>query len=309
MIKNIYILVHVNKNILIRTSPNSKMQSAKCLGIIILALIFFIILLYQLFLLLEEKVLFVPDEKHIWSPDNSYRDIYFGEPKLHAWYFPINDINQPIILFCHGNIGNISYRRYVVDLCREINLSLFLFDYQGYGSSKGKATLDNIKRDGETAYNYLLQLGYSPDKIIVWGESLGGLVATHITAKYSCHRLLLLATFSDLSSLASQSTGFVGKVAYPFLIFQGESNLERIKRTNVPVLIIHSSEDEIIPYTHAEELYHNINHPWKSLITIHGKHATPYLTPEVIEEVMRFCWQSPQTTPYCLDILSHIAQK
>src|SRR5690606_3370995 len=112
------------------------------------------------------------------------------------------------------------------------------------------------------------QLGYSPDKIIVWGESLGGLVATHITLKYPCYRLLLLATFSDLSSLASQSTGAVGQMAYPFLIFQGESNLERIKRANIPVLIIHSSEDEIIPYTHAQELFHGINHPWKSLVTI-----------------------------------------
>lgn len=284
------------------------MQSAGYFGIIVLGLLFFIILLYQLFLLLEEKVLFTPDEKHVWTPNIPYRNVYFGEPRLHAWYFPINDTNQPVILFCHGNTGNISYRRYVVDLCREINLSLFLFDYQGYGLSRGRVTLDNLKQDGETAYNYLRQLGYSPDKIIVWGESLGGLVATHITLKYPCHRLLLLATFSDLSSLASQSTGVVGQMAYPFLIFQGESNLERIKRANIPVLIIHSSEDEIIPYTHAEELFHGINHPWKSLVTIRGKHGTPQLTLQVIEEVMRFCWQPPETTPYCLDILSRIAQ-
>ena len=280
---------------------------------LILVVITFIFFVYQIFLLLEDKVLFVPIKEHIWTPTSQYTNIMFTQnseqsPRLHAWYLPIDqEKKQPVVLFCHGNTGNISHRKYVVDLCREMHLSLFLFDYQGYGQSEGKTTLNGLKEDGEAAYNYLQRLGYSSDQIIVWGESLGGLVATHIASKYPCSRLLLMATFADLPSLATESSCLLGKIAYPFLSLQGESNLEKIRSITTPILIIHSIEDEIIPYSHAERLYTAINHPWKKFFLVKGGHGTPQLTPDIIEEVMRFCWQEPHVTPECLDILNYVA--
>jgi hypothetical protein len=188
-----------------------------------------------------------------------------------------------------------------------MKLSLFLFDYQGYGLSGGRTTLDSLKQDGEAAYNYIRELGYQPEQIIVWGESLGSIVATHIASKYPCHRLLLLAAFVDLPSLAKSANSLLIKAAYPFILLQGESNLARIKTIMVPTLIIHSIEDELIPYSHAKQLYQGIKHPWKSIITIKGCHGTPQLTPENIEEIMRFCWQKAQLTPRCHEILSYIS--
>ncbi len=279
----------------------------------VLILVIITILLYHVFLYLEEGTLFVPIKDYIWIPDQPYQDVIFGQSsRLHGWYFPIKQKiittrSSPVVLFCHGNTGNISHRKYVVDLCHEMHLSLFLFDYQGYGRSKGRTTLDTLKEDGEAAYLYLRQLGYQPEQIIVWGESLGGIVATHITSKYPCHRLLLMATFADLPSLALESKNPITKAAYPFLYFQGESNIDRIKTTSVPTLIVHSTEDELIPYSHATRLYHSINHPWKSFFTIKGGHGTPQLTPEIVEAMMRFCWQEPHVSPQCLEILSYVA--
>jgi hypothetical protein len=280
-----------------------------CLGLIVTVLLVF----YQTFLLLEEKCLFFPIKEHTWTPDLPCRDVFFPSspngPYLHGWFISIDSdqIRTPIILFCHGNSGNISYRRYVVDLCHEMKLSLFLFDYQGYGLSGGRTTLDSLKQDGEAAYNYIRELGYQPEQIIVWGESLGSIVATHIASKYPCHRLLLLAAFVDLPSLAKSANSLLIKAAYPFILLQGESNLARIKTIMVPTLIIHSIEDELIPYSHAKQLYQGIKHPWKSIITIKGCHGTPQLTPENIEEIMRFCWQKAQLTPRCHEILSYIS--
>lgn len=276
----------------------------------VLILVIIIILLYHTFLFLEESTLFVPIRDHIWTPDQPYQDVIFNQsPTLHGWYFPHTEETQtsPIVLFCHGNTGNISYRKYVVDLCHEMHLALFLFDYRGYGRSEGTTTLDTLKQDGDAAYLYLRQLGYQPNQIIVWGESLGGIVATHVASKYPCHRLLLMATFADLASLALESSSLMNKVAYPFLYLQGESNLERIKLVSAPTLIVHSTEDELIPYSHAEKLYREIKHPWKSFFAIKGGHGTPQFTPEVIEEIMRFCWQEPHVSPQCLEILSYIA--
>ena len=275
----------------------------------VLILVIITVLLYHVFLYLEENALFAPVKGHVWVPDQPYQDIIFGQssqsPHLHSWYFPI--AQAPVVLFCHGNNGNISYRKYVVDLCREMHLGLFLFDYQGYGKSGGRTTLDTLKQDGEAAYFYLRQLGYRADQIIVWGESLGGIAATHVASKYPCHRLLLMATFADLPSLAFESSSLLSKAAYPFLYLQGESNLERVKTAVTPILIVHSTEDEIIPYSQAERLYQSINHPWKNFFAIKGSHSTPQLTPEIIEAMMRFCWQEPRVSPQCLEILSYVA--
>jgi fermentation-respiration switch protein FrsA (DUF1100 family) len=191
-----------------------------------------------------------------------------------------------------------------------MRLSLFLFDYRGYGYSEGSSNLDSLKTDGEEAYNYLLSKGYSPGKIIVWGESLGGITATHIASIYPCYRLLLLATFADLTSLADSFSGLMSKMAKPFLFFQEESNLRRLEKvTATPVLIVHSRDDEIIPYSHAEALYEAVPHQWKKFLTIQGGHGTPQLTPDLIEEMLRFCWQEPSVSAQCLDILDYIAKQ
>lgn len=276
--------------------------------IIYLGVIFILVLIftYQIFLLLEEKILFVPIREHIWSPpESSYRELFFSQ--LHAWYFQ-QASRPPVVLFCHGNTGNISHRKYVIDLCHAINLSLFIFDYRGYGKSQGRATIDSICHDGEVAYNYLREMGYQPNEIIIWGESLGGLIATHVAAKYPCSRLLLMATFADLSSLARDNSSLIGKMVYPFLLLQGDSNIDKIKHVSAPILIIHSEEDEIIPYQHGQRLYQAITHSWKAFLTIKGCHASPQLTSDVIEDVMRFCWQEPRITPACLDILTYVAR-
>lgn len=280
------------------------------LSAIIFILVMVILLLYQVFLLLEQAVLFIPSRDYVWTPTN-YQEVTFQSQgySLRAWYFVNGEpCKDPVVLFCHGNTGNISHRQYIVDLCREMHLSLFLFDYRGYGKSKGISTLDSLKQDGEAAYNYLRQQGYRNNQIIVWGESLGGITASHIASKFQCFRLLLMATFADLTSLTQQQNSYLSKLVYPFLWWQAESNIKRIKEVKSPILVIHSNEDELIPYSHALQLYANISHDWKSLLTVKGGHGTPQLTPAIVESVMRFCWLPPRVSPKCQEILDYIAQ-
>lgn len=245
--------------------------------VFLIFLIFFIV-----FTSLKNNILFDPSKELIWHPNN---DIFFNN--LHGWYFP-GDESKPCILYCHGNSGNISHRKAIVDLCQEVNISLFLFDYRGYGLSQGTPSLRGICQDGEYAYQTLKNL--TQQKIILWGESIGGCVAIHLATKYPCYRLLLLSTFVDLATLAWEKGGVLGKVAYPFLDF---SNRKKISSVNIPVLIAHSKEDTLIPYSHAERLYEAIPHPWKKLVTIKGDHGSPEINEEIIKEFLRFSWLPP----------------
>ena len=287
------------------------------LGTIFLVIIFVAILVvllaYQIFLYVQDKVLFLPLTEHIWEPNDQHEDIFFGLPPtyLHGWYFPYDhraEDQRRVVLFCHGNTGNISHRRYVVDLCHEMQLSLFLFDYRGYGKSRGKSTLDTLKQDGDQAYRYLRgELGYRSDEIIIWGESLGGLVACHIASRYPAHRLLLMATYADLASLSLESESTWTKLAYPFLLWQDESNIKKLSSSSTPTLILHSIEDELIPYSHAFRLYWSINHQWKNILLVKGGHGNPVITPEEMIAIMRFCWQEPKITVEGCSVLDHIA--
>lgn len=279
------------------------------LGFAILGIII-ILLLYQVILILVRTTLFYPVKEHTWKPEeSSYEEVKFGSPRLNGWLFKNYD-SKKIVLFCHGNTGNISHREYVIQIARMINVSLFIFDYQGYGLSLGSPNILNLISDGQSAYDYLISIGYRPDQIIVWGESIGGHVATSIAADNEVDTLLLMATFSDLSDLLRESSSPIGKVGAMLLhMLYGDrsSNSKKIKRVTAPTLIIHSYDDEIIPYKHGVELYENIYSDKKEFISIKGGHGTPQLNKQIVERIIDFCELEATLDSRCLDILEYIS--
>ena len=279
------------------------------LGFAILDIII-ILLLYQVVLILVRATLFYPVKEHTWKPEEStYEEVKFGYPKLNGWLFK-NIESEKIVLFCHGNTGNISHREYVIQIARMINVSLFIFDYQGYGLSLGSPNVLNLISDGQAAYDYLISIGYRPDQIIVWGESLGGHVATSIASNNEVNTLLLMATFSDLSGLLRESSNPIGKVGAMLLdMLYGDksSNCQKIKNVTAPTLIIHSHDDEIIPYKHGVKLYESINCRKKDFISIRGGHGTPQLDKEIVEKIIDFCELEATLDSRCLDILEYIS--
>lgn len=280
-----------------------------------MALILGAVIIYQAFLILEHSILFYPSHQHIWNPTESnieYEDVWFynQQVKLHGWILAGKNRKSPIILYCHGNTGNISHRKYIIHLFQSLDFPLFIFDYQGYGLSKGCASLENLCSDGKAAFDYLLSIGYSPDDIIVWGESLGGMTAIEIASHTKCYRVLLMSTFFDLNSLVLESNSMLGKAAVALFKLQGiTSNQAKIRSITSPVFVIHSKEDEIIPYSHGLAIYNNINHTWKQMASIEGAHGNPIIKQETIEEIMKFCWQEQEITPQCLEILDYVARE
>lgn len=282
--------------------------------ILVAILLVLIVLIFVSVPWAEKKVLFFPSKKKHWIPDIPHSSVYintndpsriyntpkesikYGRDYIHGWHF-YNFRGRQTILYCHGNSGNITHRSYIVDICQKFELNLFIFDYRGFGDSSGRPTKKNLKKDGEAAYKYLIKYaGVNPKKLIIWGESLGGFVAIWTASKYSCQALILLCTFSGLDDAITYyfDEGIRRSVAYgctSLINLRYDTMLSRnyIRNVRCPVVIMHSKDDDIIPYTCSKILYNNIQHDHKKLITIKGKHSSPNISYEKFKQLFEFC--------------------
>ncbi|PZO37299.1 MAG: alpha/beta hydrolase [Pseudanabaena frigida] len=238
----------------------------------------------------QSNLVFMPSKDVLETPANiglKFEDILLtakDNVNLSAWFVPAKDndpIGKGVILFCHGNGGNISNRVSYLPIFQDLGLSTFLFDYRGYGKSEGNPSEEGTYADIEAAWQYLTQeRKISPKKIIIYGESLGGAIASYIAqansqpdSKNSAAGLILASTFTSISDRASE--------LYPFLPIRllsrfSYNSVERLPNIKIPVLIIHSIDDEIIPFQHGERNFQVANAP-KRLIKLRGDHNSGFL--------------------------------
>ncbi len=193
--------------------------------------------------------------------------------KLHGWYVPHPEAKR-VMLFFHGNAGNISDRLTTIERFHQLGLHVLIFDYRGYGQSSGVVSEKGTYIDAEAAWQYLTeQKGFQPSQIIAHGRSLGGGVAAWVAEKYKPVALILESTFTSIPN--------IGVETYPYFPVRWltrihYNTLERLKKIHCPSLIIHSSADEVIPFSHAEALYEAANEP-KYFLEIQHDHGNGFL--------------------------------
>jgi fermentation-respiration switch protein FrsA (DUF1100 family) len=193
--------------------------------------------------------------------------------QLHGWYIPHADSSK-VLLFFHGNAGNISHRGASIAIFHRLGLNVFIIDYRGYGKSQGDPDEAGLYRDADAAWQYLTQeKGVDKDNIIIFGRSLGGAVATRLAAEVHPAALILESTFSSARDMAKS----LFPIIYRLLIFRYRFNsMGRIKQINCPLLVMHSPDDEIIPFHVGEKLFNAANEP-KRLIKMKGDHNNGFL--------------------------------
>ena len=187
--------------------------------------------------------------------------------RLHGWFVPGE--SEQVLLYFHGNAGNISHRLYSIREWHDLGLAVFIIDYRGYGRSGGKPTEEGLYRDGTAAWRYLAdERGIAPGNIVVFGRSLGGSVASWLAAREQPAALIVESAFTSVPD--------VGQEAYPWLPVRWLSRFRHATRDHVskvssPVLVVHSRDDEIIPFHHGEAIFAAANEP-KSFLEIRGGH-------------------------------------
>ncbi len=202
---------------------------------------------------------------------------------IHGWFVPSEGARLTLVYF-HGNAGNIGHRLDSIRLWHAAGISVLIFDYRGYGRSQGRPSEAATYRDAQAVWEYLTETrGLAPDRIVLYGRSLGGAVATWLAARETPAGLIIDSGFTSVPDLASE--------IYPWLPVRWLSRFDYdaedlIARVRCPVLIIHGRHDEISPFRHGQALYAAAPEP-KRFIETAARHndrlllADPRYRPEV----------------------------
>jgi hypothetical protein len=206
------------------------------------------------------------DYEEVWL------DTRDGE-KLHGWFVPVPQARGMVLMF-HGNAGNISHRIEYLAMLARLGYSSLIIDYRGYGRSSGTPSEKGTYIDADTAWSYLTATrGIDPQRVAVLGESLGGGVAAWLACERGPAALVLASTFTSAVDLGAE--------AYPFLPVRLLSRFRYDTRAclhqlQIPVLIAHSPQDEIIPYRHGRALFDAANEP-RAFVEMRGGHNEGFL--------------------------------
>jgi len=201
-------------------------------------------------------------------------DVHFSAEDgvgLHGWFFPAKaDATRAHLaaLICHGNAGNISHRLELADALLETGVSVFLFDYRGYGRSQGRPSEKGTYLDAQAAHRWLLKRGFASCNIIAFGESLGGGVASELAVREPLAGLVLQGTFTCMPDIGAElfpwlPVRLIGSIQY--------DTCSRLPRLKLPVMIMHSRTDGLIGFHHAEKNFARANEP-KLFVELSGDH-------------------------------------
>ncbi len=224
----------------------------------------------------QKKYIYYPSKEIITTPGlkgMEYEDVYFESSdgiRLNGWFFPPKDLRRgETALFCHGNTDNISYFIDDVKMLTDIGLGVFIFDYRGYGRSGGDQSETGTYFDAEAAWNWLTKEKklYSR-RIIIIGRSLGGAIAAWLAKEHKPRALFLETAFTSIGDIASETHPFIP--VKRFLRYEYRT-IDYLRQVKAPVLIVHSKDDIVVPFSHGQKLFAAAPEP-KKFIELSGSH-------------------------------------
>ncbi len=227
-----------------------------------------------LMFLFQSKLVYFPSKTLVCTPADlrlEFEDLMISTPdgiRINAWFVPAKESSRTVI-FCHGNGGNMCYSLDVVENFHKMNCNVLLFDYRGYGRSEGSPSEKGTYADAQASYAWLMKEKKVQEReIVVMGRSLGGAIASRLARENNPGMLILESSFT--------STADVGASAYPIfpvrlLCRYGYRTVDNVKDIRCPLLVIHSPDDEIVPFIHGRRIFDAAKDP-KMFLQIRGTH-------------------------------------
>ena len=237
----------------------------------------------------QASMIFYPMSRLYETPSDwglEYEDVTFktaDKLQLHGWYIPSSQSDR-VLLFFHGNAGNISHRQHSIEIFHRLGLNVFIIDYRGYGQSEGRPSEQGLYRDATAAWHYLTEeKGFANSQVIIFGRSLGGAVAARLASEAHARGLILESSFSSAQDFARAVFPILSRL---ILIRYDFNSIESIQRVNYPVLVLHSPDDEIMPFHLGEKVYKAANQP-KHFVHMRGDHNYGFVQsqPEYEQEI------------------------
>ncbi len=186
--------------------------------------------------------------------------------RLNAWYWP-NPTSSKVLLCFHGNAENIGHGLGQLKALSRLGASVLALDYRGYGKSEGSPDEAGVYRDAESAYNYLVDgRHFQPRDIFLYGNSLGGAVAIHLAWRHEIGGLIVQSSFTAGREMARRM--FLIPL-FEYIPKSRFDSLDKIARVRAPILIVHGTQDQTIPFSMGRRLYEAAPEP-KSFLPIEG---------------------------------------
>jgi fermentation-respiration switch protein FrsA (DUF1100 family) len=238
------------------------------------------VLLAALLFLFQGSLVYRPSRQFVGTPDQAsmgYEDVYFQTSdgvKLNGWFVPAESPRGTVLVF-HGNAGNVSHRINTIAIFHNLGYNVMIVDYRGYGLSEGSPGEQGTYRDAEAVWKYLIRKRkLDPDRIVIFGRSLGGAVAAWLAVEKHSAGLILESTFTSVPNRGAELYKFL---PVRLLARINYDTLGRIDKLRCPLLVIHSPEDEIIPFHHGEQIFEAAKEP-KRFVEISGVHNEGFMT-------------------------------
>ena len=250
------------------------MKTVKTMGTFLITIAGIYLLILGLMYIFQNQLLFIPSSGFIQTPAGAgltAEDVWVETKdgvRIHGWYFP-NEEAEYVVVLSHGNAGNIGGRIDIASTLLSSGASVLMYDYRGFGQSEGSPSEKGLYKDIEAIVEHLnLEYGYTEPQILMYGRSLGGAVAAYAATRYDVGGLVLDSAFKNLRAMVREVYPFVPSRLAKY-DFPTDEYIRKLD--GIPVMIMHSPNDEIVRYHHGQILYELAGDP-KSFVELRGGH-------------------------------------
>ena len=245
----------------------------------IILIIFFIYFLVLVFLYFYQRNLLYHPNENNYSEDKISVDIENVRIKtsdnieLLGWYHEKNLKDFKTLIFFHGNAGSLENRIHKLNHFRDMNINFLIIAWRGFSGNNGNPSEQGLYEDGKSAIDWLIKKGVSEKNLILYGESLGTGVATHLAQNKNFAGVILETPFTSMIDAAKK---FYPYIPVKLLLKDKFENYKKIKNINSPILIMHGEVDQLVPFSMGKKIYEIANEPKYSYFTKYDNHMMEY---------------------------------
>lgn len=242
---------------------------------ILLCIIISYLLLVTLLYICQRKLLYHPDSSvpkpssHGLDEINTLRILTEDKLNLYAWWLTPKKLDSCVVLYLHGNAGNLGNRAEKVRYFRDEGFGVLMPTWRYNAGANGKPSEVGLIRDGRAAIDFLRASGVKDKQIVIYGESLGSGVAVALAAENLFGAIVLEAPFTSIPDVAQHHYWFVPT---KWLVRDRFDSCSKIKKILAPLLIIHGDRDRIVPSRFGRRLYELASEPKEGVFLEYARH-------------------------------------
>ena len=244
--------------------------------ILIIIVIYFSFLVFLYFY--QRNLLYHPNENN-YSGDKISVDIEkvkiqtADNIELLGWYHEKNLNDYKTLVYFHGNAGSLENRIHKLNHFQDMNVNFLIIAWRGFNGNKGKPSERGLYVDGKSAIDWLIKKGVDEKNLILYGESLGTGVATHLAQNKNYAGVILETPFT---SMVDAAKNFYPYIPINLLLKDKFENFKKVKNINTPILVMHGEVDQIVPFSMGKKIYEIANNPKYSYFTKYDDHMMEY---------------------------------